>query len=95
MPYSPAAAVQVSRKADVYAFAVTIRQCLGYPGLDMTQLRGTPGYKRLQGMLKCSLDDDPAARPEMGELVSLLKDLEAELELEAAREHTDEGAQGS
>ena len=65
----------------MYLLAVTIRQCLCCPDLDMTRLQDTPRYEWLQGMLEHSLADDPAARPEMGELVSLLKDLAAELEL--------------
>ena len=66
----------------MYALAVTIRKCLCCPDLDMTQLRDIPDYERLQGMLECSLDDDPASRPEMGELVGLLKELATELELQ-------------
>ena len=66
----------------MYSLAVTIGQCLCCPDLDMARLQDTQGYERLQGMLECSLDDDPASRPEMGELVSLLKELATELELQ-------------
>ena len=66
----------------MYLLAVTIRQCLCCPDLDMTRLQDTPRYEWLQGMLEHSLADDPAARPEMGELVRLLKELATDLELQ-------------